>query len=176
MFMANLIRRGRIESGNWPRLDEAALIALASKAQGQSSCPVTGVLIPFQVWRSNEDLCCTLGTEVGVLVSEDDDLAEVAAHLPHTALIAVHFPRFTNGRGYSIARLLRGRYGYQGELRAIGDIMRDQLFYLGRVGFDAFELRDDQDCEQALNAFRDITQPYQASSDQPVPLFRRRVA
>ncbi len=172
--MANLIRRGRIESGNWPRLDADGLTALATQKQGERDSPA-GVLIPFELWRSKHDLCATLGTEVGVLIGDDDDLTEVAAHLPHAGLIAVHFPRFTNGCGYSIARLLRGRYGYQGELRAVGDIMRDQLFYLGRVGFDAFELRDDQDCEHALNAFSDFTHPYQASSDEPVPLFRRRV-
>lgn len=176
--MANLIRRGRIESGTWPRLDEAALTALATATEthGASGNAVEGVLVPFQLWCTKRDVCCTLGTEVGVLVGDDVDLTEVAAHLPDVGLIAVHFPRFTNGRGYSIARLLRGRYGYQGELRAIGDIMRDQLFYLSRVGFDAFELREDQDCELALQAFRDFTQPYQASSDQPAPLFRRRVA
>jgi uncharacterized protein (DUF934 family) len=172
--MANLIRHGRIESGNWPRLDADALTALATQTQGERDGPA-GVLIPFQLWRTKRDVSATLGTEVGVLVGEEDDLTEVAAHLAHTGLIAVHFPRFTNGRGYSIARLLRGRYGYRGELRAVGDIMRDQLFYLRRVGFDAFELRADQACEQALHAFEDFTQPYQASSDEPTPLFRRRL-
>ncbi len=172
--MANLIRCGRIETGSWPRLDADALAALATRTPGEPDSPA-GVLIPFQLWRERQDLCATLGTEVGVLVGDDDDLTEVAAHLPPTGPIAVHFPRFTNGRGYSIARLLRGRYGYRGELRAVGDIMRDQLFYLRRVGFDAFELRADQACEQALHAFEDFTQPYQASSDEPVPLFRRRV-
>lgn len=172
--MANLIRHGRIESGNWPRLDADALTALATQTPDERNS-LAGILIPFQLWRDKQDLCATLGTEIGVLVGDDDDLTEVAAHLPLTGPIAVHFPRFTNGRGYSIARLLRGRYGYRGELRAVGDIMRDQLFYLRRVGFDAFELRADQACEQALHAFEDFTQPYQASSDEPLPLFRRRV-
>lgn len=177
--MANLIRRGRIENANWPQLDEAALrqlTALESAAKPNIDGPVDGVLIPYQLWRDQRALCAALGIEVGVIVRDDDDLAEVAAHLPQLAVIAVNFPKFTNGRGYSIARLLRGRYGYTGELRAIGDIMRDQMFYLSRVGIDAFALRADQDPQQCLAALHDFSEPYQASSDQPVPLFRRRVA
>lgn len=172
--MANLIRRGRSESANWPQLDEAALRQPAAKADGSGS--VDGVLVPFQLWRAERAACDALGVAIGVLVRDDDDLSQVAEQLPHIAIIAVNFPKFTNGRGYSIARVLRGRYGYKGELRAIGDIMRDQIFYLSRVGFDAFELRADQDVQQSLDALKDFSEPYQASSDQPVPLFRRRVA
>lgn len=177
--MANLIRRGRAESAHWPQLDEAALRQLAARKSDTKpdiDGPVDGVLIPFQLWRVERALCETLGTEIGVIVRDDDDLDEVAKALPNIGVIAVNFPKFTNGRGYSIARLLRGRYGYSRELRAMGDIMRDQIFYLSRVGFDAYELRPDQDAQQALAALGDFTEPYQASSDQPVPLFRRRVA
>ena len=98
-------------------------------------------------------------------------------------MIAVNFPQFTDGRGYSTARLLRERYGWKGELRAIGDIQRDQLYYLSRCGFDAFLLNDGLDAAQgdslrsvqnALSAFNDFSEAYQTSADQPVPLFRRR--
>jgi uncharacterized protein (DUF934 family) len=88
----------------------------------------------------------------------------------------VHFPTFTDGRGYSTARLLRERYGYRGELRAVGDVLRDQLFYLSRVGFDAFALRQDQDAEGALASLADFSESYQASVERPQPLFRRRIA
>jgi len=177
--MANLIRRGSVESAHWPQLDEAALRELAARGSGvrpDIGGPVDGVLIPFQLWRAERGLCHTLGVEIGVIVRDDDDLAVVAEHLPHIGVIAVQFPKFVQGRGYSIARLLRGRYGYTRELRAIGDVLRDQIFYLSRVGFDAFELRADQDAQQCVTALRDFTEPYQASTDQPVPLFRRRVA
>jgi uncharacterized protein (DUF934 family) len=64
-------------------------------------------------------------------------------------LIAVRFPKFGDGRGYSIARLLRERYGYRGELRAVGDVLRDQLLFMKRSGFDSFSLREDQDPDEA---------------------------
>jgi uncharacterized protein (DUF934 family) len=91
-------------------------------------------------------------------------------------VIAVNFPKFTDGRGFSAARLLRERYGYQGELRAIGDVLRDQLQELERCGFDAFLLRADQDVQSALHAFADLSDQYQTSALQPLPLFRRRFA
>lgn len=86
------------------------------------------------------------------------------------------FPQFTDGRGYSTARLLRERYGWWGELRAIGDVQRDQLFYLSRVGFDAFELNDGIDLQSALSAFADFSEAYQTSVERLLPLFRRRSA
>lgn len=89
------------------------------------------------------------------------------------ALVAIHFPVFTDGRGFSYARELRER-GYAGEIRAVGHFMRDQLFYLKRCGFNAFDFSDDQDLEAALTSLADFNESYQASIDQPQPLFRRR--
>jgi len=103
-----------------------------------------------------------------------EDPAAVAERLGGAARIEVHFPLFTDGRGYSIARLLRERYGYRGELRAVGDVQRDQLFYLARVGFDAFLLRDGEDAEGALAALAGFSEAYQSSVERPMPLFRRR--
>jgi uncharacterized protein (DUF934 family) len=88
----------------------------------------------------------------------------------------VNFPSLTDGRGYSIARLLRERYGYVGELRAVGDVQRDQLFNLARCGFDAFLLRKDEDADGALAALEEFSEAYQASVERPQPLFRRRPA
>jgi uncharacterized protein (DUF934 family) len=103
-----------------------------------------------------------------------DDPAAVAARLDAVMRVEVNFPSFTDGRGYSIARLLRERYGYRGELRAVGDVQRDQLFYLARCGFDAFLLREGEDAGAALAALGDFSEAYQASVERPVPLFRRR--
>lgn len=105
-----------------------------------------------------------------------DDPAAFAHRLGTASRVEVNFPSFTDGRGYSIARVLRERYGYRGELRAVGDVQRDQLYYLARVGFDAFLLRDGVDAEEALSAFHDFTEAYQSSVEQPQPLFRRRPA
>ena len=82
---------------------------------------------------------------------------------------------FVDGRGYTLARLLRERHGYRGELRAIGDVLRDQLYYLSRCGFDAFAMRADQVPQQALSAFDEFSEAYQASVERPEPLFRRRL-
>ena len=89
-------------------------------------------------------------------------------------LIAVNFPKFGDGRGYSIARLLRERYGFKGELRAIGDVLHDHLFFMSQCGFDAFALREDQDAQEALSVFGTFSDGYQTSALRPVPLFRRR--
>src|SRR5882762_6146328 len=103
-----------------------------------------------------------------------DDPASVADRLGRVARVEVNFPKFGDGRGFSIARLLRERYGYRGELRAVGQVGRDQLYYLESCGFDAFLLRDGEDPEEALAAFNDFSESYQASVNQPIPLFRRR--
>ena len=103
-----------------------------------------------------------------------DDPAAFAAGLDDVTRVEVNFPSFTDGRGYSIARLLRERHGYGGELRAVGDVQRDQVFYLARCGFDAFQLREGEDAEAALAALGDFSEAYQASVERPQPLFRRR--
>lgn len=103
-----------------------------------------------------------------------DDPAAVAGELGRAARVEINFPKFGDGRGYSIARLLRTRYGYRGELRAVGHITRDLLFFLESCGFDAFELREGEDPHQALASFEDFSDAYQASVARPVPLFRRR--
>jgi uncharacterized protein (DUF934 family) len=103
---------------------------------------------------------------------EPDD---IAADLGHWSLVTIDFPKFTDGRGYSLARLIRGRLEYVGELRAIGDIMRDQLYYLSRCGFDAFVLKAGKDPVDALAAFTEFTVQYQPSSDEPLPIWRRHI-
>ncbi|MEK6293743.1 MAG: DUF934 domain-containing protein, partial [Paraburkholderia tropica] len=100
----------------------------------------------------------------------------VVADFDKIALIAIDFPVFRDGRGYSIARLLRERYGYKGEIRAIGDVLRDQLRFYERCGFDAYALRADKDIHDALKAFTEFTVQYQGAFDEPSPLFRRRAA
>ncbi len=105
-----------------------------------------------------------------------DDPARVAERLPHAERVEVNFPKLGDGRGYSIARLLRSRHGYRGELRAVGEVTRDLLAYMEACGFDAFLLRDGEDAARALAGFEDFSEAYQASAAQPLPLFRRRVA
>lgn len=109
-------------------------------------------------------------------VEPTDDLAAVAGRLAGAARIEVNFPKFGDGRGFSTARLLRERYGYKGELRAIGHVVRDHLYYMEQCGFDAFLLQEGEDPAEALTAFDDYSEAYQATARHPVPLFRRRTA
>jgi len=110
-----------------------------------------------------------------VRLEPTDDPASVADRLDRVARIEVNFPKFGDGRGYSIARLLRERYGYKGELRAVGEVVRDHLYYMENVGFDAFLLREGEDPVEALTGFDDFSEAYQATATRPVPLFRRRL-
>ena len=174
--MAKLIRLGHAANETWRLLDAAGLQAWQGDELAHEP-ERTGVLIPLALWlaQPQERREAARGAFAIVLQGSDDPQA-LAAELERIPVVAIEFARFNDGRGYSIARLLRQRYGYQGELRAVGDVLRDQLFYMKRVGFDAFELRADQDVEAALAAFGDFSETYQAAVDQPIPLFRRRAA
>jgi len=114
--------------------------------------------------------------ELRVKLGPADDPGALAGKFAGIEAIAIDFPQFTDGRGYSSARLLRERYGFKGEIRAVGDVLRDTLFYLSRCGFDAFELKDQSHLEDALTGFGDFSDGYQASVERPQPLFRRRAA
>ncbi len=111
---------------------------------------------------------------LGVQLKSDQTAEDVAADLPNLAVVAIEFPKFRDGRGFSTARLLRDRYGYKGEIRAFGHVIREQLFYMARCGFDAFELAPGKDLQDALTGFDDFKVTYQAAADDPRPLYRRR--
>jgi uncharacterized protein (DUF934 family) len=110
-----------------------------------------------------------------VRLAPTDDPAQLKPYLDRLSIIAIEFPKFTDGRGYSIAALLR-RDGYRGELRAIGDVLVDQLFFMKRVGFTSFALRADQDRVLALRKLATYSDAYQGAYDQPLPAFRRRAS
>lgn len=133
------------------------------------------VLLPLARWQAESAQWRTRAAALGVLLGPADDPAQVAPDLGALALVAVDFPSFTDGRGYSIARLLRERHGWRGELRAVGEVLRDQLFYLARCGFDAFALADGEDAQAALAGFSVFSEAYQGGTDRP-PLFARRAA
>jgi uncharacterized protein (DUF934 family) len=110
---------------------------------------------------------------VGVRLSPTDDPAALVPYLEVVPLIAIEFPVFNDGRGYSTAAVLRSRYRYRGDLRAIGDVLIDQLFYMRRVGFTSFLLRADQDHVKAAAKMRTFSDAYQGAADNPLPAFRR---
>lgn len=130
------------------------------------------IIVPITVWLAQK---ATLQKRVdlGVWLTCDQTLAELGSELHRFAVIAINFPLFSDGRGYSLAYQLRAQFGYRGQLRAIGDVLRDQLFYLQRVGFDAFTPRPDRNIHDALQGLNDFSERYQASWDEPLPLSRR---
>ncbi|MGH6990345.1 MAG: DUF934 domain-containing protein, partial [Stellaceae bacterium] len=106
------------------------------------------------------------GAETGVLWPNNRDIAELAPHLGRVAAVALVFPNFRDGRAYSQARLLRERYRYDGELRATGQVLRDQFLLMLRAGFDAFEVVKDADADHFADAVRRYSRFYQASVDR----------
>jgi uncharacterized protein (DUF934 family) len=164
--MATLIKNKRIVPDSWQQLESAAE---GAQSPGSPAVPVTGDwIVPLAIWTEQRVQLAGHKSERrgrnGVLLENTDDPRVLAGDFDKLALIAVRFPKFTDGRGYSIARLLR-RLGWKGELRAVGDVLRDQLFYMTRCGFDAFALRADQDPQVALTAFDDFSAPYQPAID-----------
>lgn len=161
--------------------DARAVFTLADGEDAASvALPAGPALLPLAVWQARKAEILAAGQPVAIWLAASegpeaiaDDLAQFAAQF---AVIGVDFPKFTDGRSYSTARLLRERYGFKGEIRALGDVLQDQLFFMKRVGIDAYAVRADKDIEQALAGLRDFSETYQAAVDQPQPLFRRRAA
>jgi len=163
--MPALIKNRSCVADRWRLLRDAATLADVP-AQG-------AVIVALGLWVAQRAALRERG-DVGVWLAPADDPALLAGDVAWLPVIAVDFPQFTDGRGYSTARLLRQRYGYANELRAVGDVLRDQLFALAEVGFDAFALRADQDAERALAAFNDFDTVYAPTVAHPAPWFRRR--
>jgi uncharacterized protein (DUF934 family) len=109
---------------------------------------------------------------IGLWLNSDEDPSLIDINVNHFPVIAINFPNFTDGRGFSYARELREK-GFNGELRAIGSFIRDQLYYLKRCGFDSFAL-EGTDLQAAVKSLQDFSESYQAAIDQTLPLFRRR--
>ena len=168
--MAALIRNGRIENDSWRLLSADIEVRLLDVSAHPD------LIVPLVLWQRRREELLGRGGRLGLRLGPDDGLEIIANDVAHFVVIAVDFPSFTDGRGYSTARLLRERHGFKGELRAIGDVLRDQLLYLQRCGFDSFALRDDQDPVAALDAFKELAVRYQGDALDPRPLFRRRLA
>jgi len=157
----------RVVADHWQAIDGAA--AWDSCAAGNG-----GLLLPLALAQAHaERVRASQGPALGLVLAPDDEPAAAVPFFPHIALIGVQFPKFTDGRGYSTAVLLRLRHGWRGELRAVGDVLQDQLFAMRRVGFDSFALAAGRDPQAALRAFAAFSGVYQGSVDQPLPAFAR---
>ncbi len=111
----------------------------------------------------------------GVWLANDQMASEIAEFTRNLQIVAIDFPAFADGRAFSQARVLRDQLDYSGEIRATGSFIQDQMFYLSRCGVDAFALNEEMNVESVISSLNDFTETYQAASDEPQPLFRRRV-
>ena len=168
--MAQLIKNRTATVDSWKTLE-----IVEDETAENVQLPTGDVIFPLAVWQARKAEIISCHKRIGLLIQADERVEDIAADLEYFVIIAVNFPKFVDGRGYSTAALLRQRYGYQGELRAVGDVLHDQLFYLQRVGFDSYALKDGKDVVHAIQkGFTTFGDAYQASTDQPQPYFRRR--
>jgi uncharacterized protein (DUF934 family) len=152
---------------------EDAFVALEDDAPAPE---VGGVLVSLARFQADGDAWLSSGRTVGVRLAPDEAVEGLAYDLPRLSLVALTFPKFRDGRAYSAASLLRERYGFAGEVRAVGDVLREQAHFMARCGFDAFEPSDDSTPEQwARSAFR-FHHVYQAAADTRPPAFLEREA
>ncbi|MGB1466041.1 MAG: DUF934 domain-containing protein [Alcanivorax nanhaiticus] len=161
--MDKVIIDGAIVDNLWRRLEGESL---------ENALPEGKIIVPLAYWQANRDTLIARG-EVAVWLAPGEEPRDLEDDLQQLPLIAIHFPAFKDGRGYSYARELRTRYGFKGEIRATGDVLRDQLFYLQRCGFNAFEIRADRSIEDALAGLKDFTVSYQGDVLDPRPIYRR---
>jgi uncharacterized protein (DUF934 family) len=165
--MSDIIRNKAVVADDW-----SVLRLAENETPDAVAIPDGKVIVPLKVWQQQR-AALEGRIELGVWLASDERPEELKDELARFAVIAIDFPKFGDGRGYSLAYLLRSRLGYTGELRAIGDVLRDQLFYMQRVGFDAFAVRADKNIHDALKSLTDFSEPYQTSWDQKQPLYRR---
>lgn len=167
--MAQLIKNGLAAIDSWKILELAE-----GETPETVALPEGEVFFPLAVWQARKDEIVSRPT-IGLLLQPADRVEDVVDDLATFTAIAVNFPKFVDGRGYSTAALLRQRYSYRGELRAVGDVLHDQLFFMRRVGFDSFALKDGKNLAYALDAgFKPFGDAYQGATDQAQPYFRRR--
>ena len=164
-----IIKNRSIESDQWRYVLQAVdEMATADIAAGD-------VIVSMSRWLSDHDALLARGSHVGVVLQPGDDLnALIDCELSQLWLVAIEFPTFAEGRGYSHARLLRSRHDYHGVIRARGDVSRDRIAFMERCGFNEFELSDGQSPGEALNSFNEFVAAYQPAADSLPTLARLR--
>ena len=165
--MPVIIKNNQVIEDLWTLLNADAQLDQALQTQQ--------VIVPLSLWQQHKSELQAV-QQLGVWLEADQAIEDLIDDLAHFAVIALNFPVFTDGRHFSSARLLRERYAYTGEIRAIGDVFRDQLFFMQRCGFDAYVIRADLCPTDALKSLTELSVSYQAAYDQNLPLYRRRSA
>ena len=150
--MSMLIKNKELVEDTWVTLDAEAPLP---------DNPNQAVIVPLRRWQAERDALSARPGEVGVQLEPTDDVWAAADDLTAAPLVALSFPKFADGRGYSQAYILRTHLGFKGELRAVGDVLRDQIHHMARCGIDAFAIREGKDPRDALKAFEVFSVAYQ---------------
>jgi len=160
--MRKIIKDRKVVEDDWCHLDDDAAL------------PAGNITVSIKRWQQQHETLSHHEGGLGIRLSGEDSLEEIVPVLERFQLVVLVFPVFTDGRCYSYARLLRDRYRFQGEIRAQGDVLYDQLFYMSQCGINSFELANPDSLTQALVAFDAFSESYQATVLRPEPLYRRR--
>ena len=150
-----LIKQGQAVEDGWTHLDDDTPVP-SGKA----------VTVSFARWQAEGDALKAAGAPLGVRLNGNDAVEEIAGDLDSLDLVAIDFPTFMDGRGYSMARILRERYGFEGEIRATGNVLRDQAIFMLRCGFDAFEPAPHVSAEDWLEGLPEVRVLYQPTADR----------
>lgn len=153
-----LIRNGALAADDW-----VALADDTPPPEGGS------VIVSLARWKAERAALLDRGAAVGVRLESSEPAAALADDVAHLALIAIAFPTFRDGRGFSTARLLRERHGFAGELRAVGNVLRDQFLFMHRCGFDAYEVADAAEAEAFAAQLAAFSVFYQPTGDGRTP-------
>lgn len=157
--MRQVIKQREIVSDTWKYADEDAA--------------ADAVILPLARFQAEREQWLASKAKLGVRLAPGESIDAIVGDLGRISLVALEFGGMNEGRGYTHAQLLRRRHGFKGEIRAVGKTQRDQVFYMARCGFDAFEFPEGADLNVAMSAFKDFTVAYQPSSDQGVELKKR---
>ena len=160
-----IIKDRNISNDDWViarEIDDAAFV------------PKDNTIFPFSYWQLNSGDLLKQNTSHAIWIDGDIETEQLSSHLNHLSIIALDFPAFKDGRSYTHARILRDRYNFEGELRAIGNVLRDQMFFMLRCGINCFEVTEGKNAEDALKSFNDFTVRYQAAADDAVPIYKLR--
>ncbi|MGZ8244086.1 DUF934 domain-containing protein [Methylomagnum sp.] len=157
-----VIKDGNITGNDWRH------------AADDEALPEGNATVSLKRWLAEQDSLAGRPAPLGLRLTAADAIEGILGDLGRFGVIVFDMAHFTDGRVFSQARLLRERHGYAGELRARGDFLRDQMFFLHRVGVNAFEFPEGADLENMLHAFREFSVTYQTGADEPLPLHRRR--
>ncbi len=158
-----ILKHGALQPNEWQELsDEAAL-------------PENGnVIISLDRWRRDEPVLRLSNRQIGVRLQNSQSPLALAADIDRLSLVLIEFPKFSDGRAFSQARLLRDRLGFKGEIRAVGNVLRDQYLFMTRCGIDAVELPDGMSIDGFLEALGEFSVWYQPAADDRVPAMARR--